>query len=223
MSRPDDDDKLEQSVRDELAWHFLIDESQIDVEVDGRVVTLLGTVESYAERMVALAAAQGVAGVHDIHNAIDVKPPNHARRSDSELAAIIEQVLAWDALVPEQHLKVSVVDGLVALTGHCPTKAQALEAERAVGHLLGVREVLNRIEISPPSPSTGDVRVAIADALGRRARRQAAHIDVVVSGATVTLTGSIQSPLERRAIIGAVTHAPGIAEVRDELTMDHPI
>ncbi len=213
------DDRLRRRVADELAWDFLIDESQIDVEVTDDVVTLIGTVGSYAEKVLAEHAAQSVAGVHDLVNSIDVKPPADLHPTDEELSGIVEQVLAWDALVPEQKLTVSVVDGLVALTGTCPTKAQAREAERAVTHLSGVRGVLNRIKVGTPSPSPEEVRSAIEKALRRRAAHQAAQLDVVVNGGRVTLRGTVSSALERRAVIGAVGHAPGIDQVRDELEL----
>lgn len=213
------DERIRRQVADELAWDFLIDESQIEVEVTDGVVTLVGTVGSHAEKIVAQHAAEAVEGVHDLVNSIDVKPTDDLHPTDDELRKIVEQVLAWDALVPEQDLTVSVVDGLVALTGSCPTNAQAAEAERAIGRLSGVRGVLNRIGVTPPSPNPGDVRSAIEEALRRRAAHQAAHIDVIVDGDRVTLRGAVSSPLERRAVIGAVGHAPGIALVCDELEL----
>ena len=213
------DERTRRRVADELAWDFLIDESQIDVEVTDGIVTLIGTVGSYAEKVVAEHAAQAVEGVHDLVNSIDVKPPVDLHPTDEELTAIVEQVLAWDALVPEQNLTVSVADGLVALTGTCATRAQVQEAERAVTHLSGVRGVLNRINVTPPSPSPEDVRSAIEEALRRRAAHQAAQLDVVVNGSRVTLRGTVSSALERRAVIGAVGHAPGIEEVCDELEL----
>lgn len=216
------DERIRRRVADELAWDFLIDESQIEVEVVDGVVMLVGTVGSHAEKIVAQHAAEVVEGVHDLVNSIDVKPVDDLHPSDDELRTIIEQVLTWDALVPEQHLEVSVVDGLVALTGTCPTTAQAGEAERAISRLSGVRGVLNRIQVTPPSPTPGDVRSTISEALRRRAAHQAAHIDVIVDGDRVTLRGTVSSPLERRAVIGAVGHAPGIALVCDELELVAP-
>lgn len=220
MDPIDADDQLARLVEAELAADFLIDESQIDVEVTDGVVTLAGTVGSYAEKMIAIHAAQSVAGVHDLVNAIGVKPPAAMYPSDTELTAIIEQVLAWDALVPEEDLIVNVADGLVALTGTCATRAQAAEAERAVARLGGVRGVLNRIEVSPPSPAPRKVRVAIEEALQRRARHRAAQLDVTIDGGIVTLRGRVGSPLEHRAILGAVAHLGGIEEVRDELRVE---
>jgi osmotically-inducible protein OsmY len=219
MSQTSSDDRLRAEIERELVWDFLLDESQIEVEVVEGVVTIAGTVASRAEKLVAQRAAESVEGVHDLVNAIDVKPAADMRPSDDELRAIVEQVLAWDALVPEQSLAVSVADGLVALTGTCATRVQADEAERAISYLSGVRDVLNRIEIRPPGASPGDVRAAIEAALSRRAAHEAAHLDVIVDGGVVTLRGTVASVLERRAVLGAVGHAPGITEVRDELVV----
>jgi osmotically-inducible protein OsmY len=67
------DDELRDLVVDELAWDALIDDSQIDVQVVGGIVTLVGTVPSYAEKLAAQDAARAVDGVHDLVNEIDVK------------------------------------------------------------------------------------------------------------------------------------------------------
>ncbi len=220
MTHDSYDQRLSSAVEHRLASDFLIDESQIEVEVAGGVVTLVGTVGSYAEKVVAQNSARSVDGVHNLVNAIGVKSRSAMNPSDAELKAMVEQILSWDALVPEERLNVSVSDGLVALTGACPTSAQAREAERAVSHLGGVRGVLNRIEVAEPELSTEDVRRIIEDALMTRAVHQASQIDVIVGGATVTLAGTVQSAAEKRAVIGAVGHGPGVADLRNELRIE---
>lgn len=220
MGKGTDDDRLRDRVRKELAWDVLLDDSRLDVEVVDEMVTLIGSVGSYAEKKEAESAAQAVEGVHDLISAIEVKPPAELHPSDAELKAIVEQVLQWDALVPERQLTVSVADGMVALTGTCVTVAQAQEAERAITHLGGVRGVVNRIDIIPPRLSPVDVRRVIVDALSRRAEHLAAGIDVTVDGSTVTLSGIVSSAMQRRAVVGAVGHAPGITEVRDNLRIE---
>lgn len=215
-----DDQRLEAAVEHRLAADFLIDESQIEVEVVDRVATLVGTVGSYAEKLVAQNTARSVEGVHDLVNAIAVKPQATMRPGDDELRRMVEQILTWDALVPEEHLKVAVSDGLVALTGACPTYAQAQEAERAVSHLGGVRGVLNRIDVTKPELSTHDVRRIIHDALTTRAAHQASQLDIIIEGATVTLAGTVHSTAEKRAIVGAVGHGPGVASLHDELQVE---
>ncbi len=220
MSKPTAEERLRDRVRKELAWDVLLDDSRVDVEVVNGVVTLIGSVGSYAEKKEAESAAQSVDGVHDLISAIEVKPRAELHPSDDELKAIVKQVLQWDAVVPERQLTVSVVDGMVALTGTCTTVAQAQEAVRAITHLGGVRGVVNRIDIIPPLLSPAEVRKVIVDALSRRAEHLAAGIDVTVDGSVVTLSGTVSSAMQRRAVVGAVGHAPGITEVRDNLRVE---
>lgn len=213
------DDELRDLVVDELAWDALIDDSQIDVQVVGGIVTLVGTVPSYAEKLAAQDAARAVDGVHDLVNEIDVKRSAGAHPSDDELRVIIDRVLDWDALVPERDLNASVADGWVTLSGTVSTASQRAEAERAISHLQGVRGIRDTIEIAEPDVSTEDVHHAIVEALTRRAAHRAADIDVVIDGPSVTLRGVAQTEGEKTAILGAVSHAPGVRGVCDELRL----
>ncbi len=109
---------------------------------------------------------------------------------------------------------------LVRLTGDPAlllTPEGATEAERAVARLYGVRGVVNRIEVTSAEPSPTEIRTAVEEALRRRAAHQAASLDVAVDGPVVTVRGAVGSAMERRAVIGAVGHAAGVDEVRDEL------
>jgi osmotically-inducible protein OsmY len=204
------DERLRDDVREELAWDALVDESQIDVDVVDGVVTLVGTVESYAHKLAARDAAHAVVGVRDLVDAIDVRPPSETTPTDDELAE----------LVPDHHLDVSVSDGAVVLSGEVPVASQRTEAERSISHLAGVRAIDNKISIHRPDLQPDDVRAAIDQALRRRASHRAAHIGITVDDGTVTLSGPTQTRSERTAIIGAVAHAPGIHTVQDELRID---
>ncbi len=215
-----DDEALGAAVLDELAWNANIDESQLDVGVKGGVVTLVGTVGSYALKLAAQQAAGAVDGVHDLVNNIDVKPVADTRPGDARLTELAEQVLSWDALVPEQDLQASVSDGWIILSGEVSVAAQRQEAERAVSHLEGVRGVTNQVTVAKLDIGPDDVRRAITAALHRRASHRANHIDVIVDGHSVTLRGTTQTRLEKTAILGAVGHAPGIEVVCDELRID---
>ena len=217
MPDPRSDDALRVAVQEELAWDALIDESQIGVEVHDGVVTVVGTVPSYSERLVVQDAVQAVDGVHDVVNDVDVKPEPGSHPSDAELTEMLGQVLAWDALVPEQRISLSVSDGWVVLGGDVDIAVQRREAERAVAHVAGVRGVTNAIELADAAVTPDEVHDAITDALTRRAAHLASHIDVAIDGRVVTLSGRAQSALEKRAILGAVSHAPGIVMVCDEL------
>lgn len=218
IARADED--LCTNVREELAWDSLVDESQIDVEVADDRVTLVGTVSSYAQKQAAQAAARAVDGVHELVNEIDVRPSDGLRPSDDELSDMGRSVLRWDALVPETEVTVAVSDGWVTLGGSVVVDAQRREAERAIQHLSGLRGVRNEITVRKPSREPEEVRTAIENALRRRAAHRTAHIDITIDGNSVTLEGSVQSELEKVAILGAVGHAAGIETVCDELSID---
>ena len=223
MMQPVNDGKLRSEIEEALADDFLVDESKFDVEVSDGVVTLVGTVGTYAEKAVAQATARSVDGVHDLVNAIAVKPTEAMRPSDAELTDMVQNVLAWDALVPDRDLDVTVERGVVTLSGRCLTTVQIREAERAISHLAGVQQLVNNIELSDPQMGIDDVRAVIAETLTKRALHQSARIEVVVDGGQVTLAGPTQSAMERRAILGAVGHADGVTKVRNELIVESPV
>ena len=73
MTKSDSD--LQQDVLRELSWDSRVEETEVGVEVDRGVVTLTGTVSSWAIRVAAQEAAHRVAGVLDVANDIKVKLP----------------------------------------------------------------------------------------------------------------------------------------------------
>lgn len=214
------DESLHREVTARLADETLIDHSQIDADVKEGVVTLVGTVDSYAEKAVAQAIVLALPSVRDVVNAIDVRPTEERNPSDAELGEMVRRVLRWHALVPEQDVTVTVTDGVVTLGGTTHTAAQRDEADRAIELLTGVRDLVNEIEIAGPETPVALIRSAISEALQNRARHRVNLIEVAVDDRTVTLSGSAQSALEKRAVLGAVAHAPGVDKVLDHIAID---
>jgi osmotically-inducible protein OsmY len=62
------DIQVQQDVLRELKWDNRVEDTEVGVEVESGVVTLTGTVTSYAKRMAAEDAAHRVAGVLDLAN-----------------------------------------------------------------------------------------------------------------------------------------------------------
>ena len=112
-----------------------------------------------------------------------------------------------------------MLDGWVTLAGVVASKSQRIEAERATSRIVGVRGLTNRIEVGEPTRTLDDVRIAIDDALQRRAVHRARKIDVIVDNGAIVLRGTVESLEQKRAIREAVAHAPGVDVVCDELTL----
>ena len=109
------DEHIHQAVLRELRWDSRVGETEVGVEVDQGVVTLTGTVASYATKLAAQAAAHRVTGVLDVANDIRVRIPGSRGRTDTEIAQAVRHALAADVLVPDTSITSTVTDGWVTL------------------------------------------------------------------------------------------------------------
>jgi osmotically-inducible protein OsmY len=214
------DRQIQEDVISELAWDDRVDETDVGVEVDGGVVTLTGTVDSYAKRLAAQEAAHRVSGVHDVANDVQVHVPGSHQRTDTEIAQAVRHALEWDVLVPDERIHSTVRDGLVTLSGTVDRYREREDAVSAVRRLRGVRGVVNDLVVAAQSIAAGQVREAIEGAMERRADRAAKRIRVAVHDGTVTLTGPVRSWLERQAVLGAARFSRGVYKVEDHLYVE---
>jgi osmotically-inducible protein OsmY len=211
------DTQIHHDVIEELKWDSRVDETEVGVQVAGGVVTLTGTVTSWAKRVAAQEAARRVIGVLDVANDLKVKAAGGFSRTDTEIAQAVRQALEWDVFVPNEKITSTVTDGWVTLEGPVERSTQREAAERAVRNLMGVKMVVNKITVTQPKAAIGDVRKAIEQALERRAEREARQIAVDVRDGTVTLTGPVHSWAERKSVLAAARFTPGVRVVEDHL------
>lgn len=210
------DTQLKTDVTRELEWDPSINAAHVGVTAKDGVVTLTGHLETYAEKFAIERAVQRVEGVKAVALELDVKlAPGHLR-SDSEIAEAAEAAFRWNVLVPADSIRVKVEKGWVTLGGEVNWEYQRSSAAKAVRGLTGVVGVSNSITLKP-TITPANVSTRIREALERHAQREAKHIEVTVSGTTVTLRGHVDSWAEREAASGAVWAAPGIGRVINEL------
>jgi osmotically-inducible protein OsmY len=141
------DIELQEQVLRELKWDARVDPADVGVTIDDGIVTLAGTVGSYAERMAAVEAAHRVSGVQDVANELKVRLPDVLRRTDTELARAVRWALQWDVFVPDAGIQSGVANGWVTLAGTVEKPAHREDAARAIRNLAGVRGVTNDIAV----------------------------------------------------------------------------
>jgi osmotically-inducible protein OsmY len=214
------DQEVQQDVLRELSWDSRVKATEIGVEVDKGVVTLTGTVESYAKKLAAREAAHRVLGVLDVADDIQVTFPGTLKRTDTQIAQAVRLALEWDAFVPDQNISSTVSDGWVTLEGEVNALREKDDAERVVRWLAGVKGVNNWLKVAPTKADPRELRKSIEEALERRAEREAEKIRVRVEDGIVTLEGRVRTWAEKKAVLGSVSHAPGVRELRDRLSVN---
>lgn len=215
------DMQLHKDVIEELRWDPRVNEAEIGVAAKNGVVTLSGSVQTYAQKYAAERAVQRVAGVHGIADELSVRPSAAFLRNDTDIAHSAVNALEWDIEVPSDKITATVEAGWITLRGDVSWNFQKKAAERAVRYLVGVKGISNLIEVKP-SVSPVEVKTKIEAALKRNAELDAKLINIETSGAKVTLKGNVRSWAERIDAEHAAWAAPGVKEVDDRLVVTSP-
>ena len=210
------DTRVRDSVVRQLEWDPEVDASAIGVAAKDRAVTLTGYVDTYAGKLAAERAAKRVRGVRAVANDIEVRPK--LDRTDADIAADAVRSLELRSTVPE-NVQAAVHHGHVTLTGKAMWEFQRRDAEKAVRHIRGVRDVINRIELAPMAVDR-DVRHRIVEALHLSADLDARHIVANVTGDLVILSGNVGTWLQRDIAERAAGNAPGIRRVDNRITVE---
>jgi osmotically-inducible protein OsmY len=199
-----------------------VKETDVGVEVHSGVVTLTGTVASWAARIAAADAAHRVVSVMDVANNIEVTLPGSAAGQDTDVAKAVRSALQWEVLVPDEQIRTTVSRGVVTLEGNVDHQKQSDEAARAIRNLYGVTHVNNQISIALSSErlSQEELQRAIAETLAGHAEYTARHVSVAVSEGTVTLSGDVRSRAERQTIEDAVRATPGVRTLTNNLRIE---
>lgn len=212
------DNELRTDVLAELNWDPSIRDEDIAVSVKDGVVTLAGTVDTYAQRFAAERAVERVKGVGALASDLDVKLPGAMVRSDADLAHAAINALRWNVQVPDERIHVKVANGWLTLEGDVDRFYEKEAAERAVRYLMGVKGVSNLVSLRA-TPAPADIKQRIRSSLRRQAEVDADEITVETTGSRVTLHGIVRSVAERREAERAAWNAPGVTRVDNDITV----
>jgi osmotically-inducible protein OsmY len=202
----------------QLGWDSQVDASGVGVAARDGIVTLSGYIDSYAGKLAAERAVKRVRGVRAVANSLHVTLRQD--RTDTDIATDAARAIDTHLILPPT-VQVVVHDGHVVLTGTVRTLFQRVVAEKALRYVRGIKGVVNRLVVVP-APSADDVRPRIVGALHHDADIDARGLNVVVSGSTVTLTGTVRSWHERDSAERAALHAPGITHVDNLIAVEWP-
>jgi osmotically-inducible protein OsmY len=127
-----------------------------------------------------------------------------APRTDAELALDVRRaILAYPQTTIFDDYAFKVEQGTVTLLGSVQRPHRSKDVEERVARLAGVRAVVNRIEVQPPSSFDDDVRRALARAIYNVDRfpnyglGPNPSVRILVARGRVTLSGVVASRLDQ--------------------------
>lgn len=215
-----DNEVLQKDVQDAIKWEPLLRASEIGVTALNGVVTLTGTVDSYAKKREAENAAKNVAGVKAIVERIEIKFGYTDKTDDTVIAKEILNAFKWNWEIPDDKIKVKVEDGWVTLEGDINWHYQKEATEVAVFSIVGVKGVTNKLKIISESIDLIE-KQGIERALARNWSIDERNIHVNVIGNNVNLKGTVHYLYQKNEAGKIAWKAPGVATVENDLVVEY--
>jgi len=212
------DNQLQQDINAELKWKSAINARFIRAEVKNGIITLVGHVSSYSERLNAERIVQRITGIKNLKMNVDVKLAESSHRNDADIAHAAEQILNWSTYLPDNSINILVRKAWLTLTGHVRWDFERRGAATAVSDLIGITGISNQILITEKRPSEV-LQADIEATLKRRAQNDDRAFAVMVNGADVTLSGTVHSWEDRDLASHAAWSSPGVWSVLDNIAV----
>jgi osmotically-inducible protein OsmY len=203
---------------------------ELSVRASAGAVTLTGRVDSQQRRELAERVAEGVVGVQEVRNRIELR--SQVTPSDAELEASVRSRLRWDALIGDGLIHVTVRDSRVTLHGRVRCVAERRRAA-SDAWLPGVSLVSDAglvvdwrsseaelLKNKPRHASDSEIAQAIQQAASGEARLSDAKLYVAVHEAVAVLSGSVTTSAARIAAKELARHTFGVLRVEERLTVE---
>lgn len=227
------DSEIQADVEKVLQINQSVQHPPIATAVSGGTVSLLGKVDSLAQKRIAEFAAAGVRGVSEVDNQITVRMS--IDRSDEELREEIIALIAQSVYFDNAEIDVQVNEHVAKLSGAVGSVAAKDRLEQ-VAEIWGIAAVdVSGVEVNPDKldDSLRKQRYAdvsdqtIADAIRRSFEAdpylfsRVEDIDVVVDQARVQLTGTVDRSFIRTRAGQLVRNIVGVRRIKNDLEVEY--
>ena len=196
-------------------------------------LTVEGEVDHIAGKKLALKAAARIPGVSRIIDKLRVHPSTPM--GDGEILGLVRDALVQEVALAscvirvrakgqvgtvqappgaDGEIEVRVDDGVVTLAGDVPGPGEKRIAGVLAWWVPGSRDVINGISVTPPEQdSEAAVTDVVLQVLEKDPLINAESIQVYTRGRTVTLTGSVPHPAERKLAEDDAWYVCGVDQV----------
>ena len=197
--------------------------SGVQASVQNAIATLTGSVKVYADKQDAEKRISKVKNLQSVVNDIQVEA---GETTDQQLADKIGKQLAYDRVGfgnAFNAIDVSVNNGVATLSGHALGPVAKQSALNLASHTPGVTNVVDKIQVDPPSPMDDELRVRVARAvygypsLNKYAINPANPIRITVVSGHVILSGVVDSKADKDVAGIQANTVPGVFSVVNNL------
>ena len=215
---------------------------KLKVDVKDGVAYISGTVDSPAERDLAVEIAKGIEGIGKVKEDIQVQPgmagepeePEFYRKvEDATLTARIKSKLLWNRQTHGLDIEVSTAQGIVTLKGKVASDVHRDLAVQLARNTTGVKGVKNQLQVVPEKQvakkdTLKKMETTVSDAwitskvkslLLFSKSAGGSDIEVVTDKGVVTLKGTVVTRTQEKAVVDMVGDVVGVKQVRSELTV----
>lgn len=143
-------------------------------------------------------------------------------KTDGQLRTDVHNELKWDPNVDENEVGITVVRGIVTLTGTVSAYPKKLAAIEAAHRVYGVLDVVDDLTVRIPSVwerTDHDIAAAVRHALQWDVLVPDDRITSTVSGGHVTLQGAVDTWTQRWNAENAVQRITGVKGVINQITV----
>jgi len=141
-------------------------------------------------------------------------------KSNSELQTDVQNAIGWEPLLNAAEIGVTAKDGVVSLTGVVDSYAKKLEAENAAKKVIGVKALVEKIEVkfvSTWSRTNAEIANEVLAALKSNWSVPKDKVTVKVEDGWVTLEGELPWNFQKEAAKTAVNYLTGVKGVTNNI------
>ena len=141
-------------------------------------------------------------------------------KNNQELQSDVQNAIKWEPLLNAAEIGVTAKDGVVSLTGVVDSYAKKMEAENAAKKVIGVKALVENIEVKFPSSWTKtntEIANEVLTALKSNWSVPQDKVTVKVEDGWVTLEGELAWNYQKDAAKSAVNYLTGVKGVTNNI------
>jgi osmotically-inducible protein OsmY len=141
-------------------------------------------------------------------------------KSNQELQTDVQNAIKWEPLLNAAEIGVAAKDGVVSLTGVVDSYAKKMEVENATKKVIGVKAIVEKIEVKIPNSWTKtneEIANEVLRALNSNSSIPKEKVTIKVEDGWITLDGELPLNYQKEAAKSAVNYLVGVKGVTNNI------